>query len=235
LFREYYGCCKIAVRNYCHWKLHSNRHWHRINVQLCQRFCHWRSYSHIELCKIANEYYDCILYFRTLITYYCRIEREWDRGYLFRYFAMDNLMFYNLLIPANRFQSIRELRHEWNTILYVKTSRFNKLHRFSKSASICLTWNSAIISAHVPSWCRGRFLIYSVGYFEQISGFPLDFTVASGNFETPAIPGQLVLRVVFHFPCSSHYSDWSVTFTHWHFLIWYLSFGFNLLIKYMVG
>lgn len=35
------------------------------------------------------------------------------------------------------------------TILYVKTSRFNKLHRFSKSASICLTWNSALISARV--------------------------------------------------------------------------------------
>lgn len=37
-----------------------------------------------------------------------------------------------------------------------------------------------------------------------MSGFPLDYTVASGNFETPAIPGQLALRVAFHFPYSSH-------------------------------
>lgn len=30
---------------------------------------------------------------------------------------------------------------------------------------------------------------------------------ASGNSETRAIPGQLALRVAFHFPCTSYYPD----------------------------
>jgi len=61
---------------------------------------------------------------------------------------------------------LTESRHKWNAILCAKTSGFNKL-RFSKSVSICLIWNSAIILVRIPSWCRGRFLICPVGYFER--------------------------------------------------------------------
>lgn len=64
-------------------------------------------------------------------------------------------------------------RYGWDIIVYVKTSRFNKLPRFCKSASICLSWNSVIRSARVSSWCRGRFS-GPVGYFEQMFGFSLD-------------------------------------------------------------
>lgn len=78
-----------------------------------------------------------------------------------------------------------------------------------------------------------RFVVVSrtvsgpVGYFEQMPGFPLESTIAPGNFETPEIPGQLAFHVAFHFPCGFHYSEWSVTFTHWHFSIWY-RFGLRL-------
>lgn len=147
-----------------------------------------------------------------------------NRGYFLSYFVYNGWFFgFREKFLAYKSQYNFEIQ------FCTRKPAFNELYRLSTSVSICVIWNSALEicsrSADTHAAASRSVPVSLVGHTSDKRSvlFTRYFAVASENFETRAIPGQLALRVAFHFPCSPYYSyyyDWSMTLMHWHFSIW---------------